>query len=101
MDATGTTHQYDTDVVFLQVQYDGFGAGLEGDQLTGLGVVQAVHAGNTVTDLKYGAVLFQLGGRIESRKLLLQDCGDFVGLYVSHAYLLLVVELIYVDVGFA
>src|SRR5690606_667844 len=84
LDIVAGAHQYDPDVILLEVEYDGFDATLKLDQLPGLCLVEAVDAGDTVPYLEDRADLLELGCALESGQLLLEDRGNFIGFYIYH-----------------
>src|SRR6201996_1204690 len=69
----------DTDVVGFEVQRHAAGAVLELDHFTGLDVVEAVDAGNTVADGQHLSDFGNLSLLAEILDLVLQDRGNFRG----------------------
>ena len=71
LDVLVRTKDHDTDVVGFEVQRHAPDSTGEFDHLTGLHVVQAVHAGDPVTDAEHATNLCNFGFLPEVRNLLL------------------------------
>src|SRR6185369_2024555 len=70
---------HDTDVVGLKVEGHALGAVAELDHLAGLDIVEAVDAGDAVTDRQNGADLRDFGVGVEVCNLVADDARDFSG----------------------
>src|SRR5690606_36016525 len=77
LDVAVVAEDHDADIVDLEVQRHTADTAREFDHFTCLDIVQAVNAGNTVTDGKHLAYFRDLGLRPEILNLLLEDCGNF------------------------
>ena len=75
------------DIVGLEVEGHALGAVVELDHLTGLDVVEAVDAGDSVADRKHGADFGNLRFGVEIRDLVADDAGNFSGADI-HGYVL-------------
>ena len=79
LDAAVVAEDHDTDVVGFQVQRHAADAARELDHLAGLHLVEAVDAGDAVTDRQHLADFGDLGLLAEVLDLLFQDRGDLSG----------------------
>src|SRR5690606_6697353 len=78
------TQQYDTDVVFLQVERDRLSAGIKFHQLPCLYTIQAIDPGYSVPYRQYRSYFLQFCHRFGTRKLLFDYCGYFIRFYLNH-----------------
>ena len=76
----GGTEKHGAHVVLLKVHHHALHTGVELQQLAGLGVHQAVDAGNPVAHLEHLAGLFEVDGGIYVFQLSEQDVGNLAGL---------------------
>src|SRR5439155_17117504 len=79
LDLAVGAENHDTDVVGFEVQRHAAGAVLEFDHFTGLDVVEAVDAGDTVTDGQHLSDFGNLSLLAEILDLVLEDRGNFRG----------------------
>ena len=70
---------HDADIVGFEVERHALDAVVELDHLAGLDIVEAVDAGDAVTDRQHGADFRDLGLGAEIRDLVADDVGDFSG----------------------
>src|SRR5690606_37730319 len=82
--AVAGTHQYHPDVVFFEVQNDGFHAGLKLNQFTCLYAIESVHTCNTVAHLQYRTYFFHIGSGCEAGELLFEYRTYFIRFYINH-----------------
>ena len=73
LDVTVVAENHDADIVGLEVQRHAAGAVVELDHLAGLNLVQAIGAGDAVTDGQHAADLGDLGFGSKVRNLLFQN----------------------------
>src|SRR5207245_8648109 len=79
LDLAVSAEDHDTDVVGFEVQRHAAGAVLEFDHFTGLDVVEAVDAGDAVTDGQHLSDFGNLSLLAEILDLVLEDRGNFRG----------------------
>src|SRR5690606_37938581 len=84
LDRAVIAEDHDTDIVGFEVQGHALDATRELDELTGLHVVEAVNAGNTVTDGEHLTDFGNLGFLAEILDLVLEDRRDFRGFDVHY-----------------
>src|SRR5690606_28952898 len=85
LDAAVVTEDHDADVVGFEVQGHALDATRELDHLAGLDLVEAVDAGDAVTDAEHLADFRDFGFGAEILDLRLQDFRNFCGADVHHA----------------
>jgi hypothetical protein len=79
LEVRGLAQKGHTDVVLFQVEHHALEAAGELQQLHGHGVLNAVDAGDTVTDVDHGAGLAHLHAGLIVLNLSLDDFADFFG----------------------
>src|SRR5690606_15406653 len=77
LDVAVRTENNDTDIVGFKVERHAADAAWELDHLTGLDIVEAVDAGNAVTDGQNLANFGNFGFLAEVFDLVFQNCGNF------------------------
>ena len=81
---TVIAEDHDADIVGFEVQRHALDAARELDELTGLHLVEAIDAGDTVADGKHLADFGNLGFLAEILDLVLEDRRDFRGFDVHY-----------------
>ena len=84
LDAAVVAEDHDADVVGFEVQRHALDAARELDELTGLAVVEAIDAGDTVADAEHLADFGNFGFLAEILDLVLEDRRDFRGFDVHY-----------------
>src|SRR5690606_11443139 len=84
LDGAVGTEQHDADIVGLEIERHALDATRELDELAGLYVVEAVDAGDAVTDRQHLADLGNLGLLAEILDLVLEDRRDFRGFDIHY-----------------
>ncbi len=85
LDTTIFTEDHDADIVDFEVEGHALDAAREFDHLAGLDLIEAMHAGDAVTDAEHLADLGNLGFSAEILDLALQDFGNLCGADIHHA----------------
>ncbi|MNL45705.1 hypothetical protein D3C87_1683720 [compost metagenome] len=84
LDGAVGPEDHDADIVGFKVEGHALDAARELDELTGLHIVEAIDAGNTVTDGKHLTNFGNLGFLAEILDLVLEDRRDFRGFDVHY-----------------